>query len=176
MAEADPIISTAAEGAAAVTLPARPEGLRLDPKQTAVVVIDMQNGFYEPVWGRRNNAYAERNGLLVLDQWRRTGRQVVVVAHEPRQLGQHGRERSLFPWRHPSDYRRAARGRGRPCPNLNGRTPVAPRARDRRAAAATRPLRAPSEKTAHVRKLSGALAGRYGHMTAPRAQLHGVRE
>jgi ureidoacrylate peracid hydrolase len=45
MAEADPIISTAADGVAAVTLPARPEGLRLDPKQTAVVVIDMQNAY-----------------------------------------------------------------------------------------------------------------------------------
>src|SRR3954462_1496143 len=45
MAEADPIITTAAEGVAAVTLPARPEGLRLDPKQTAVVVIDMQNAY-----------------------------------------------------------------------------------------------------------------------------------
>jgi ureidoacrylate peracid hydrolase len=45
MAEADPIISTAAEGVAAITLPARPEGLRLDPKQTAVVVIDMQNAY-----------------------------------------------------------------------------------------------------------------------------------
>ncbi len=51
----------------------------------ALLVIDMQNGFYEPVWGRRNNAYAERNGLLVLDQWRRTGRQVVVVRHDSRQ-------------------------------------------------------------------------------------------
>jgi ureidoacrylate peracid hydrolase len=45
MAEADPIISTAADGVAAVTLPARPEGLRLDPRQTAVVVIDMQNAY-----------------------------------------------------------------------------------------------------------------------------------
>lgn len=45
MAEADPIISTAADGVVAVTLPARPEGLRLDPKQTAVVVIDMQNAY-----------------------------------------------------------------------------------------------------------------------------------
>ena len=45
MAEADPIIDIAADGAAAVTLPARPEGLRLDPKQTAVVVIDMQNAY-----------------------------------------------------------------------------------------------------------------------------------
>ncbi len=45
MAEADPIISTAADGTAAVTLPARPEGLRLDPRQTAVVVIDMQNAY-----------------------------------------------------------------------------------------------------------------------------------
>ena len=45
MAEADPIITTAAEGVNAVTLPARPEALRLDPNQTAVVVIDMQNAY-----------------------------------------------------------------------------------------------------------------------------------
>jgi len=45
MAEVDPIITTGADGAQAVTLPARPEGLRLDPKQTAVVVIDMQNAY-----------------------------------------------------------------------------------------------------------------------------------
>lgn len=41
---ADPIITTA-DGVNAVTLPARPEALRLDPKQTAVVVIDMQNAY-----------------------------------------------------------------------------------------------------------------------------------
>jgi ureidoacrylate peracid hydrolase len=44
MAEADPIITTA-DVLGAVTLPARPEALRLDPKQTAVVVIDMQNAY-----------------------------------------------------------------------------------------------------------------------------------
>jgi ureidoacrylate peracid hydrolase len=44
MAEADPIITTA-DVLGAVTLLARPEALRLDPKQTAVVVIDMQNAY-----------------------------------------------------------------------------------------------------------------------------------
>ncbi|CAN5267367.1 pyrimidine utilization protein B [soil metagenome] len=44
MAEADPIITTA-DAVDAVTLPARPEALRLDPKHTAVVVIDMQNAY-----------------------------------------------------------------------------------------------------------------------------------
>ena len=45
MAEADPIITTVAPTASAVTLPARPEALRLAPEQTAVVVIDMQNAY-----------------------------------------------------------------------------------------------------------------------------------
>lgn len=42
------IIRTGANDAAAVTLPARPEGLRLDPAETAVVVIDMQNAYASP--------------------------------------------------------------------------------------------------------------------------------
>lgn len=33
------------EGAAAITLPARPEALRLSPETTAVIVIDMQNAY-----------------------------------------------------------------------------------------------------------------------------------
>jgi ureidoacrylate peracid hydrolase len=47
-----PIIRTGAHEANAVTLPARPEALRLDPAETAVVVIDMQN------------AYASRGGYV----------------------------------------------------------------------------------------------------------------
>ncbi len=43
-----PIIRTGANEANAVTLPARPEALRLDPAETAVVVIDMQNAYASP--------------------------------------------------------------------------------------------------------------------------------
>lgn len=40
-----PIISTGGNDEHAVTLVARPESLRLDPAQTAVIVIDMQNAY-----------------------------------------------------------------------------------------------------------------------------------
>ena len=39
------LICPGGDGDAAVTLPARPEALRLAPEQTAVVVIDMQNAY-----------------------------------------------------------------------------------------------------------------------------------
>ncbi len=45
MADAEPILRTGADERRAVTLPARPEALRLDPTETAVVVIDMQNAY-----------------------------------------------------------------------------------------------------------------------------------
>ena len=48
MTAATPIIRTGANEANAVTLPARPEALRLDPAETAVVVIDMQNAYASP--------------------------------------------------------------------------------------------------------------------------------
>ena len=66
MAEADPIITTAGEGTRAVTLPARPEALRLDPAQTAVVVIDMQN------------AYASEGGYVGLAGFDVTGAASVI--------------------------------------------------------------------------------------------------
>jgi ureidoacrylate peracid hydrolase len=42
---AETIIRTGTNDAAAVTLPARPEALRLAPSETAVIVIDMQNAY-----------------------------------------------------------------------------------------------------------------------------------
>ncbi len=45
MAEAEPILRMGTDERRAVTLPARPEALRLDPAETAVVVIDMQNAY-----------------------------------------------------------------------------------------------------------------------------------
>ena len=43
-----PILRTGANEAKAVTLPARRESLRLDPAETAVIVIDMQNAYASP--------------------------------------------------------------------------------------------------------------------------------
>ena len=41
----DNVMRGGADEAATITLPARPEALRLDPRETAVVVIDMQNAY-----------------------------------------------------------------------------------------------------------------------------------
>ena len=48
MTDPAPILRAGADEAAAITLPARPEALRLDPAETAVVVIDMQNAYATP--------------------------------------------------------------------------------------------------------------------------------
>ena len=48
----------------------------------ALLVIDMQQGFADRRWGRRNNPGAEARGLLVLDHWRRMKRPVVIVRHD----------------------------------------------------------------------------------------------
>ena len=51
-------------------------------KREALIVIDMQKGFDKPSWGTRNNPRAEANGLVVLQAWRATGRQVIIVRHD----------------------------------------------------------------------------------------------
>ena len=47
----------------------------------ALILIDVQQGFDDPRWGRRNNPEAEQNIALMLDHWRRTGRPVIHVRH-----------------------------------------------------------------------------------------------
>jgi nicotinamidase-related amidase len=48
---------------------------------TALVLIDVQKGFDEPRWGRRNNPEAERNISILLAAWRQTHRPVIHVQH-----------------------------------------------------------------------------------------------
>ncbi len=51
------------------------------PANAALIIIDVQQGFDEPVWGIRNNPQAEANIATLLDTWRQTHRPVIHVQH-----------------------------------------------------------------------------------------------
>ncbi len=47
----------------------------------ALLVIDVQQGFNDPRWGRRNNPDAEQQIGRLLTAWRRTNRPVINIQH-----------------------------------------------------------------------------------------------
>lgn len=47
-----------------------------------LVVIDVQGGFDDPVWGRRNNPEAEANIAILMEKWREADRPIVIVRHD----------------------------------------------------------------------------------------------
>jgi nicotinamidase-related amidase len=51
------------------------------PKNTALIIIDVQKGFDEPIWGKRNNPQAEDNIVKLLDVWRKNERPVFHIQH-----------------------------------------------------------------------------------------------
>lgn len=48
----------------------------------ALVVVDVQRGFDEPVWGPRNNPRCEANVAMLIERWRAAGRPIVFVRHD----------------------------------------------------------------------------------------------
>ena len=48
---------------------------------TALLVIDVQKGFDDPCWGKRNNPDAESNIALLLSRWRKKELPIVHIQH-----------------------------------------------------------------------------------------------
>lgn len=51
------------------------------PQDAALIVIDVQKGFDDPIWGHRNNPQAEENIAKLLAGWRQTKRPIFHVQH-----------------------------------------------------------------------------------------------
>ncbi len=55
-------------------------------EHTALVIIDMQDGFNDPIWGKRNNPKLENNVASLLKHWRENRWPVFHIQHLSRNL------------------------------------------------------------------------------------------
>jgi nicotinamidase-related amidase len=50
-------------------------------QNAALIIIDVQKGFDNPIWGHRNNPQAEENIAKLLNVWRQTNRPIFHIQH-----------------------------------------------------------------------------------------------
>ncbi len=50
-------------------------------RKTALLLIDVQKGFDDPCWGKRNNPDAESNIALLLSEWRKHDLPIIHIMH-----------------------------------------------------------------------------------------------
>jgi nicotinamidase-related amidase len=53
----------------------------------ALIVVDVQRGFADPTWGRRNNPRCEANVAALAARWRAAGEPIVLVRHDSEEPG-----------------------------------------------------------------------------------------
>lgn len=56
-------------------------------ERSALIVIDVQQAFDDPVWGKRNNVSCEQNIGRLIAEWRERGRPIVFVRHDSTEQG-----------------------------------------------------------------------------------------
>jgi nicotinamidase-related amidase len=59
----------------------------MDLANAALLVIDVQKGFDDPVWGRRNNPGCEDNVAALISAWRSSRRPLIFVRHNSIEAG-----------------------------------------------------------------------------------------